>query len=220
MRGPRASADDAARGVRGRVDEVLELPLDVGEQRARAEPEQVGAQPAVAQLFLHQIQVLERILRGANAAGRLEADRVAGLLEVLADHPAHHDAERNRRVHAFLAGRRLDEVGAGLHRDHARPRDVAERRQLAGGENRLHVRVAAGLAEAAHLVVQRLVVAREHVRARDDDVDLLRAGGHARADLLDALLDRAQARREIPSTPRRPECPIPASASTAVGTSE
>src|SRR5260370_18118521 len=33
--------------------EVLELALDVGEQRRRAQSEQIGPQPAIPQLFLH-----------------------------------------------------------------------------------------------------------------------------------------------------------------------
>ena len=61
-----------------------------------------------------------------------------------------------------------------LHCHDARPRDVAERGQLAGGEDGFHVRVAARFAEPAHFVVERLIVAGENVRARDHDVDLAR----------------------------------------------
>src|SRR5690242_12840464 len=60
--------------VRRRVssgDEVLELSLDIGQQRARAQPEQVGPEPAIAQLLLHQRQPLERLPRRADPAGRL-----------------------------------------------------------------------------------------------------------------------------------------------------
>src|SRR5437868_4314189 len=87
-------------------DEMLQLPLDVGEERARAVPEQVRLEPPVAELLLHQIEILERRLRRANATRRLEADRVAGALEVFANHAAHDDAERQGGVHAFLAGGR------------------------------------------------------------------------------------------------------------------
>src|SRR5690348_14215258 len=98
-------------------DEVLELALDVGEQRARTDAEQVLAQPAVAQLFLHQDKPVERALGGADAARRLEADDVPGAVQVLTDHPGHHEAHRQRGVHGLLAGRRLDEIGACHHRD-------------------------------------------------------------------------------------------------------
>src|SRR5687768_2516409 len=37
--------------------EVLELALDVGEQRACAEAEQIRAEPSVTELILHQVQV-------------------------------------------------------------------------------------------------------------------------------------------------------------------
>src|SRR5260221_12113029 len=109
---------------------MLELAVDVGDESARAVAEEIVAQPAVAKLLLHEIEELERRLRGANPARGLEADRVAGSLEVLADHAAHDDAEGDRRVDAFLARGGLDEVGAGLHRDQARPRHVAERGEL------------------------------------------------------------------------------------------
>ena len=58
------SADQLRVAVGRRVPaghEVLELPLDVGEQRARAEAEQIRPEPAVAQLFLDQRQPVERL---------------------------------------------------------------------------------------------------------------------------------------------------------------
>ena len=53
----------------------------------------------------------------------------------------------------------------GHHAHHAGARDIAQRLELAGAEDRLEVRVAAGLAEGAHLVVERLPVCRSaHAR--------------------------------------------------------
>src|SRR5690348_16169468 len=159
----------------GRVSashEMLELPLDVREESARADPEQIRPQPAVAELVLHEIHVLEHVLGAANTTCWFEANGVSCLLLVLADHPRHHQREGERRIHAFLPRRRLDEVRSCLHRDDARARDLVERRQLDRGENRLHVRVATGVTKCLHLVVERVPVAGEHVGARDDDVDL------------------------------------------------
>ena len=65
------------RGVPPR-DGVLELSFDVGQQGAGAEPEEVGPKPAIAELVLEHRQPVEALLGGANAAGRLEADKVAG----------------------------------------------------------------------------------------------------------------------------------------------
>src|SRR3989442_1707518 len=84
--------------------EVLELALDVGEQRRRAEPEQIGPQPAVAQLFLHQDEPVERLFGLPDAARRLEPDGVAGALVVVADLPRPDHAHRQRRVHRLLTG--------------------------------------------------------------------------------------------------------------------
>src|SRR5690554_7548199 len=57
---------------------VLELALDVGQQRAGAEPQQVGLEPAAPELLAHQDHPGHRVLRRAQAPGRLEADRLAG----------------------------------------------------------------------------------------------------------------------------------------------
>ncbi len=53
---------------------VLDLPLDVGEQRGSADAEQVRLEPGAAQLLLHQDQPVQRVLGGLEAAGRLEPD--------------------------------------------------------------------------------------------------------------------------------------------------
>src|SRR5207237_3687365 len=66
--------------------EVLQLPLDVGQERTSPKPEEDGPEPAVAQLFLHKDQPVEGLFGGPNAAGRLEADGRAGARLVLADH--------------------------------------------------------------------------------------------------------------------------------------
>ena len=72
--------------------------------------------------------------------------------------------------------------------------DVAQRAQLAGAEDGLDVRVAAGLPHGAHLVVQRAPVLGEHVGPGDHDVDLFGAGGDRGADLTEPLLEGREAR--------------------------
>ena len=56
-----------------------------GEQRRGAEPQQVGFEPAAAELFFHQHLVGKHILGGRNAAGRFEADVMAEIEKFLAD---------------------------------------------------------------------------------------------------------------------------------------
>ena len=131
-----------------------------------------------------------------DAAGRLVADLEAGALVVFADRAHHHQRHGNGRVDAFLAGRGLDEIGAGHHADPRGLGHVFQRDQVAGGEDRLHVRVAAGLAVGHHLVVQRLPVAGQDVLAGDDDVDLGGAGGHRQFDLAQLGFHAGQAGRE------------------------
>src|SRR5256885_16303552 len=180
------------RGVPPR-DEMFELPLDVGEQRRGAEPEQVVAQPAIAQLLFHEDEPVERLLRLADPARRLDTDGVAGALVVIADLPRHHHADREGGVHRLLARGRLDEVRARHHRHLAGARHVRERREVAGAEDHLHVRLAARVPKGANLGVQRLPVSGERMGSGDDYVDLAGARGHGRFDLVQPLGQRIKA---------------------------
>src|SRR3989442_1611460 len=185
--------------VRGRIaagDEVLELALDVREQGARPEPEPCGAEPLVGQLFLYKDEPFQRPLGAADPARRLEPDGVTRLLEIFANLARHHDTDGQGRVHGFLAGGRLDEVGARHHGGAARARHGREGGGGARAENHLQVRVAAPLAGRLHLAGQRLPIAREGVCPRDHDVDLLRARIHRRPDLLEPLREGIEARGE------------------------
>src|SRR5207244_9950013 len=76
---------------------MLELALDVREQRRRPEPEQIGSQPALAQLFLHEDEPVERLFRLADPARRLEADGASGALVIVADLPRHDHADGEGR---------------------------------------------------------------------------------------------------------------------------
>src|SRR5256885_9772482 len=99
------------RGVSPRY-ELCWLSLDIGEQRRGAEPEQVVAQPAIAQLLFHEDEPVERLLRLADPARRLEPHGVAGALMVIADLPPHHHPDLEGRLHRPLAPGRPDEVRA------------------------------------------------------------------------------------------------------------
>src|SRR5438067_7854925 len=76
------------RGVAA-ADGVRELALDIREQAAGADTEQLRMQPGVAQLLLHERQPVERLPGGPNAAGRLEADALAGTLAIVTDDACH-----------------------------------------------------------------------------------------------------------------------------------
>src|SRR5580658_11078000 len=87
----------------GRV--VVELPLDVGQKAARADAEEVRLHPWRAELLPHQDEPGERVLGGAQAARRLEADVDADALAIIAERPYHHQAHRQGGVDVLLAGR-------------------------------------------------------------------------------------------------------------------
>src|SRR5262249_5149533 len=133
--------------------EILELPLDVGEQGRRTEAEAVGVEPGNSQLFLHEDEPLERSLRAAYTPPRPEAPDAAGAARVLADNASVDETLRQRRVARLLPRRCLDEVGAGHHRRQACASHVGQCRELTRGEDDLHVGRAARLAERDDLLV-------------------------------------------------------------------
>src|SRR5581483_8816384 len=59
---------------------LAELHEDVVEERRRAEPVQLRAQPLLAERLVDEHEVLHRLLRLADPAGRLEADMPTGLI--------------------------------------------------------------------------------------------------------------------------------------------
>src|SRR5919106_2298995 len=75
---------------------VLVLHEQVVEQRRGADAEAVGGQPVVAERLLDQHELVDRLLAGADAAGRLEADDAAGAVGVVA-HRLEHDQRGARR---------------------------------------------------------------------------------------------------------------------------
>src|SRR5262249_54191402 len=77
----------AGRGGPGRA-------LDVGEQRPRPEPERVGWAPPAAELVLEGGGPLERLFRGADSSGRLQADQLARALAIVADGASHDQPDR------------------------------------------------------------------------------------------------------------------------------
>src|SRR5471030_2688499 len=89
-------------------DVMLELPFDIGEKARRAYAEQLRFEPLAAEFFLHQDLVFEHRLGGGHATRWLEADHHARALKVVADHAHHRGRDGEGRVHAFLAGGRLD----------------------------------------------------------------------------------------------------------------
>ena len=82
-----------------------------------------------------------------------------------------------------LAGRGLDEVGAGGHREDRRAAHVVVRLELAGLEDDLEVRVAGRLLDLDDLLEHGRVVAGQERAAIDDHVDLVGAGVDRRARL-------------------------------------
>ena len=92
-----------------------------------------------------------------------------------------------------------------MHTHEARA-TFSQRLQLAGGEDGLHVRGAAGAAIGLHLVVQRAPVVQQRLAAADDDVDLAWRRPPPTARSRAACLQRRQAGRESRSTPPPPAC--------------
>ena len=124
-----------------------------------------GSSQRVAGHLVDHHQVADRLLGGADAAGQL--------------HPAHArrcGAAKSRTASSItsatggvaagrdLAGRGLDEVAAGQQRQPGRAPDVVQRGQLAGLQDHLQVRGAAGRLGRDDLVEHLQVVARPGTR--------------------------------------------------------
>ena len=138
--------------------EMFELSFDVAQQAGRPEAEKVGLEPTVAEFLLHQGEVGEGILGLGNSAGRLVPDPETGSFVVVADLADHGQADGQGRVHAFLAGRSLDEIRPGHHADEGSPGDVPKGAQFPGCEDGLYMSVPAGFTECFHLVVEGLPI--------------------------------------------------------------
>ena len=122
--------------------------------------------------------MLHGIFRGAHTACGFEQHLLAGFLVPLLDHLA-HDVRRFRRSSRgdFACGR-LDVSGAGSHTQDAGLGDVLRGPQCAHFQNDLEVGVACSGFHLLNLVEAGLVVAREELALRQDDVDVGSAGSH------------------------------------------
>ena len=135
--------------------ELAALHQQVVEQGGGAEAEPVRVEPVGAGDLVDRDEVLDRVLGGLDATGGLDADHLAGGLAEVADGLEHDQRDRQGRGRLHLAGRGLDEVAAGQHREPGRPADVVVGLQLAGLHDHLEVRTrvgAAGLADRGDLL--------------------------------------------------------------------
>src|SRR5947208_10683375 len=64
---------------------LAQLHQDVVDEARRAEAIEIGRQPVGAEGLVYLDEVLDRVLRGADAAGGLHPDLVAGLVVDVAD---------------------------------------------------------------------------------------------------------------------------------------
>ena len=148
--------------------------------------------------------VAEGVLGGGDAACRLEADLAAACLVVCGDALAHHEGGSRSGVDVNLAGRGLDEVGAGFHCQEGSVRDILEAYEQAGFKNHLEHHLAAELCGFAvddllhtdNLVKGLLAVAFEERVEGEDDVDFLCAVSHGKGAFEFLDLNEALGRRE------------------------
>src|SRR3954447_19460741 len=68
---------------------LAELHEHVVQERRRADAVAVGREPVGAERFVHEDQMLDRILSGTHPAGGLEADDSSGLVVDIADRLEH-----------------------------------------------------------------------------------------------------------------------------------
>src|SRR5580658_3519133 len=149
----------------------------VVQQAGGAEAEPVGIQPVLPHRLVDQDQVPDGVLGGADAAGRLDADLAAVDIAEVAHSLEHDQGGRERGGRGDLAGRGLDEVGAGQHGQPGGTPHVVQRDQLASLQDDLEVGGCVDdLTDGGDLVVDQLVVPGQEGAAVDDHVDLVGAG--------------------------------------------
>src|SRR5690606_25173003 len=163
------------------------------EEAGGADPEQGGVQPFGAGDLVDHDQVADRVLGGADAAGRLHPDQGAGAVPVLPDGLQHDQHGLRGGGGADLAGGGLDEVGAGADRQPGGSPHVVQGGQFAGLQDHLEVSGTAGLLDRADLLVDLEVVAGEEGAAVDDHVDLGGAVGDGAAGVGELGLQRGPA---------------------------
>src|SRR3984885_11827338 len=144
------------------------LHQQVVQQAGGAEAEPVRIQPVLPRRLVDQDQVADGILGGADTAGRLDADLATVDGPEVPDGLQHDQGDRERGGRADLAGRGLDEVGAGQHGQPRGTPHVVQGDQLAGLQDDLEVGSASlaggaggcldDLADGGDLVVDQLVV--------------------------------------------------------------
>src|SRR4051794_7180638 len=132
--------------------ELLPLEQEVVQEAGGAEAEPVGGEPVGPGGLVDQDEVLHRVLRRPDATRGLDADLGAGRGAEVTNGLEHDETDREGGGGGDLAGRRLDEVAAGEHRQPARAPDVVEGDQLTGLKDDLQVRAAAGLLDGHDLL--------------------------------------------------------------------
>src|SRR5438270_1680633 len=149
---------------------MLQLPLNVIQQTAGAEAEELCLHPVNAEFLFHQSQPFGRLLGGANAACRFKADCHAGLLSVFPDGSSHDKTYGQRSVRRLFARRGLDEVSPSHHGNEASASNIARRQQIARPQDDFHVSWTARLLEGCNLIVKLLPSAAENVRTCNDHI--------------------------------------------------
>src|SRR5262249_14250404 len=81
-----------------------------------------------------------------------------------------------------FSGGGFDEVCSGHHGDQTRLCDIAQSKQVAGAENHFQVRRATSVFEGDDFVIKFLPLCAERMRASDNHVNFLRAGGNGAAN--------------------------------------
>src|SRR6266571_2442459 len=91
---------------------LVDLHQHIVQQRRRADSEQIRRHPLPAERLVQEHQVLDGLLRLADAARHLHPHLPAGLVEEVPGRLHHAQGRRQRGPGPDLAGRGLDEVGA------------------------------------------------------------------------------------------------------------
>ena len=139
---------------------------------------------------------MDRKLGLRYATRGLHAYHAARFAVKVPDCLQHHERNLHRRRRLDLARRRLDEVRARVHCQHAGALYAIERAQLAGFENDLQVSVAASVFDGCDLVKHATVFALQKRATRNHHVDLIGALFHGNLRIVELDGKRRHATRK------------------------
>lgn len=175
---------------------VQQLPLNIPQKRTRTQPKQTRHTPLRTQLLTHQHQPVQSLLRRPYPTRRLQPNLKAGTLPILPNSTAHHQPNRQRRIHSLLPRTRLHKISTRHHTHNTRPRHIRQSPQITRPQNHLQMRIPARRPESTNLIINPAPVTTQSQPTRNHHIHLIRTPRHRLLNLTNTQPKRRHPRRK------------------------